>query len=83
MQPEKADYPSKSQTRAGKLSGKVALINDAHTGIGLAVAALFEQEGAEVALSCSDEKESQSTHRALEQQPSKRLVLSGHAADVT
>jgi len=79
MKPEEARL---SKGQAGKLCGKVALINDAHNSIGLAVAALFAQEGADIAISCSHGREIQRTHRAVEQKTKKPLLLSGDSADI-
>jgi NADP-dependent 3-hydroxy acid dehydrogenase YdfG len=62
-----------------KLTGKVALVTGGGSGIGLAVARLFLQEGARVAITGRNSAKLQEAARALES--GERLIH--HAADLT
>lgn len=62
-----------------KLEGKVALITGGDSGIGRAVAALFAQEGANVAISFLNEKvDAEETKRLVEAHGRKCLLLEGN-----
>src|ERR1700759_5698610 len=63
---------------SGKLSGKVAIITGADSGIGRAVAVLFAREGADVAVMYLDEhKDAATTQEAVEAEGRRCLLISG------
>ena len=65
------------QYRNGKLEGKVALITGGDSGIGRAVALLFAQEGASIAIAyLNEDKDAKDTQRLVEQH-SECLLLAG------
>jgi NAD(P)-dependent dehydrogenase (short-subunit alcohol dehydrogenase family) len=68
---------------ADKLKKKVALITGGDSGIGRAVAILFAREGADVAFTYLPEEESDAreTVRAIEEEGSKALSISGDIED--
>ena len=51
------DHGEKTYKGSGRLSGKIALITGADSGIGRAVAIAFAREGADVAIAYLDEEE--------------------------
>src|ERR1700689_3565816 len=53
----KPDHGEESYVGRGRLSGKIALITGADSGIGRAVAIAFAREGADVAIAYLDEEE--------------------------
>ena len=65
-----------------KLLDKVALITGGDSGIGRAVAVLFEREGADVAVAYLDEHEdANETKCAVEKEGRRCILLSGDVAD--
>ena len=68
---------------AGKLSGKVALITGADSGIGRAVALIYAREGAQVAITFLPEEQSDAdeTRKAIEDAGGKCLAISGDLTD--
>lgn len=75
MKPKPKSQP-KSNTN-GKLSGKVALITGGDSGIGRAVALLFAQEGASIAIAyLNEDKDAQETKQLVEEH-SECLLLAG------
>jgi len=76
------DSGEESYRGAGRLSGKVALITGADSGIGRAVAIAFAREGADVALAYLNEHEdAQETARWVEQAGRQCLLLPGDLAE--
>ncbi|MDO9521177.1 MAG: SDR family oxidoreductase [Pseudohongiella sp.] len=81
MSPE-PEYFSEAYQSAGKLSGKVAIITGADSGIGRAVAVYYAKEGADIVLLYLEEhKDAQFTQKVIEKIGRKVLVLAGDAAD--
>ena len=68
---------------AGKLSGKVALITGADSGIGRAVALIYAREGAQVAITFLPEEQSDAdeTRKAIEDAGGKCLAIPGDLTD--
>jgi NAD(P)-dependent dehydrogenase (short-subunit alcohol dehydrogenase family) len=77
----KPETPGQFLHAPGKLSGKVALINDRSTPIGLAIADLFAQEGADIAFSCP--QDSKISETAARRESKSRLLMSGDSTDVS
>ncbi|MFK3971516.1 SDR family oxidoreductase [Pseudomonas sp. NPDC087358] len=77
-------YPDCGETSykgSGRLTGKIALITGADSGIGRAVAIAFAREGADVAVSYLDEHEdAKETARWVEEAGRKCLLLPGDLA---
>src|ERR1700712_809712 len=77
-------YPDCGETSykgSGRLTGKIALITGADSGIGRAVAIAFAKEGADVAVSYLDEHEdAKETARWVEEAGRKCLLLPGDLA---
>lgn len=72
------DHGETSYKGAGKLTGKVALITGADSGIGRAVAIAYAREGADVAISYLNEHEdAEETRRLVDDAGRKALMLPG------
>ena len=68
------DYPDKKGTN--KLTGKIALITGADSGIGKAVAVLFAKEGADIAIAYLNEhKDARDTASIIQKKYNKRCLL--------
>lgn len=75
------DCGEQSYTGHGRLTGKIALITGADSGIGRAVAIAYAREGADVAISYLDEHEdAQETARWVEAAGRQCLLLPGDLA---
>ncbi|MFD9615015.1 SDR family oxidoreductase [Streptomyces sp. NPDC059083] len=69
------DCGERTYRGSGKLTGKVAVITGADSGIGRAVAIAFAREGADVVLSYLDEHEDAEQVRKLVEDAGRRAVL--------
>jgi hypothetical protein len=78
----KPDYGEQSYRGSGKLSGKVALVTGADSGIGRAVALAYAREGADVAISYLSEHHDAEVAASLVRDAGRRaLLLPGDLAD--
>lgn len=81
MQPP-PDHGEASYKGSGRLTGKVALITGADSGIGRAVAIAFAREGADVAISYLNEHEdAQETKGWVEEAGRRAVLLPGNLAE--
>ena len=81
MQPQ-PDFGEATYQGCGKLTGRVALITGADSGIGRAVALAFAREGADVAISYLDEHEdARETERVVTEAGRRALLLPGDIGD--
>ena len=81
MQPV-PDHGEQSYVGSGKLTGKVALITGADSGIGRAVAIAFAREGADIVLSYLNEHEdARSTAEWIEKAGRRVVVAAGDITD--
>ncbi|HEU4629328.1 MAG TPA: SDR family oxidoreductase [Gemmatimonadaceae bacterium] len=77
-----ADHGESSYRGADRLTGRVALITGADSGIGRAVALAFAREGADVVISYLDEHDdARETQRLVEEAGRRALVVAGDIAD--
>lgn len=78
------DHGETSYKGSGRLSGKVALITGADSGIGRAVAIAFAREGADVAIGyLNEDDDARETARWIEEAGRKALLLPGDITDRT
>jgi NAD(P)-dependent dehydrogenase (short-subunit alcohol dehydrogenase family) len=76
------DHGEESYRGSGKLTGKVALITGADSGIGKAVAIAYAREGADVAVSyLSEDQDAEDTAKWVREAGRKALLLPGDLAD--
>jgi NAD(P)-dependent dehydrogenase (short-subunit alcohol dehydrogenase family) len=76
------DHGEESYRGSGKLTGKVALITGADSGIGKAVAIAFAREGADVAIGYLEEDEdAEDTAKWVREAGRKALLLPGDVSD--
>jgi NAD(P)-dependent dehydrogenase (short-subunit alcohol dehydrogenase family) len=76
------DHGEESYRGSGKLTGKVALITGADSGIGKAVAIAYAREGADVAISyLSEDADAEDTAKWVREAGRKALLLKGDVSD--
>lgn len=81
MEP-RPDHGEESYRGSGKLTGKVALITGADSGIGKAVAIAYAREGADVAISYLEEDaDAEDTAKWVREAGRKALLLKGDVSD--
>ncbi len=72
------DHGEESYAGAGRLTGKVALITGADSGIGRAVAIAFAREGADIVISyLNEDQDANETARWVEEAGRRAIVLPG------
>jgi len=76
------DHGEHSYVGHGKLTGKIAIITGADSGIGRAVAIAFAREGADVVISyLSEDEDAAETQRLVEQAGRRALLIPGDVSD--
>lgn len=74
----KADHGEKSYKGSGKLAGKAAIITDADSGIGRAVAIAFAREGADILISyLNEEDDAKETQKWVQKARRKAILMAG------
>ena len=77
-----ADHGERSYRGSGKLTGKVALITGADSGIGRAVALAFAREGADVLISyLNEDEDARETQRLVEAEGRRAVSVAGDIGD--
>ena len=77
-----ADHGESSYRGSGKLTGKVALITGADSGIGRAVALAYAREGADVLISyLNEEEDARETQRLVEAEGRRAVSVAGDIGD--
>jgi NAD(P)-dependent dehydrogenase (short-subunit alcohol dehydrogenase family) len=77
MEPQ-PDFGEASYTGCGKLTGRVALVTGADSGIGRAVALAFAREGADVVISyLNEDEDARETVRVVEASGRKAIAIPG------
>lgn len=80
----KPDHGEQSYRGSGRLTGKVALITGADSGIGRAVALAFAREGADVTIAYLDEHDdARAAARSVEEAGRRALTISGDVTSET
>ena len=80
----KADHGETSYRGSGKLTGKVALITGADSGIGKAVAIAYAREGADIVVSyLNEEEDAQDTARWVEEAGRQAVLIAGDISEET
>lgn len=75
-------YDAPFYVGSSKLSGKVALITGADSGIGRAVAVLFAREGADIAIQyLCEERDAEVTKAAVESEGRRAILIPGDVGD--
>lgn len=78
----KPDFGEHTYEGSARLSGRVALVTGADSGIGRAVALAYAREGADVAITYLDEREdAEETKRVVETAGRKAILISADLAD--
>ncbi|MBV9120786.1 MAG: SDR family NAD(P)-dependent oxidoreductase, partial [Chloroflexi bacterium] len=78
----KPRYEDDRHRGSGKLSGKVALVTGADSGIGRAVAVAFAREGADVAIGYLEQHEDAAKTKAeVEEEGSRAITVAGDVGD--
>jgi NAD(P)-dependent dehydrogenase (short-subunit alcohol dehydrogenase family) len=78
------DHGEKTYKGSGRLSGKIALITGADSGIGRAVAIAFAREGADIAIAyLNEDEDARETARWVVEAGRKSLLLPGDIMDPT
>jgi len=81
MEP-RPDHGEESYRGSGKLTGKVALITGADSGIGKAVAIAYAREGADVAIAyLSEDADAEDTAKWVREAGRKAVLLKGDVSD--
>jgi NAD(P)-dependent dehydrogenase (short-subunit alcohol dehydrogenase family) len=78
-----ADHGEESYRGSGKLTGKVAIVTGADSGIGRAVALAFAREGADVLISyLNEEEDARETERLVTESGRRAIRMAGDLSDI-